>query len=155
MPKSRTRIRNRAYGLAGIVMGAVWVMGSDTTAWEHALRVLALVVCAGAAMALLQRRRARLGRPADHRLHSGLLLGKVLLVAAALIVDGLLGLWIPEPSPITAALLCVAIAVGGPALHRRLSRDGNEHPQPRQPGSRDVLVLSRAEAGAGVGVGGE
>ncbi|MFJ3925197.1 hypothetical protein [Streptomyces sp. NPDC090022] len=109
------------YAVAGIVMGAVWVLGSDTPAWEHALRLVALVVCAGAAMTLVHRRRVRLGRPADHRLHAGLLLAKILLVVAALVLDGVLGLWLSEPSVITAVALTVSIAAGGPALHRWLS----------------------------------
>ncbi|MFJ3201607.1 hypothetical protein [Streptomyces sp. NPDC086989] len=112
------------YVLAGAVMGGVWALGSGTPAWEHALRVLALVLCATAAMELLRRRRARLGRlPVGRRLYRGLLLGKVLLVAAALAVDSAIGRWISEPGPVTAAALFAAVALGGPALHRRLAQE--------------------------------
>ncbi|MFE9841475.1 hypothetical protein [Streptomyces goshikiensis] len=146
---ARGYVRPAVYALAGIVMGVVWALGSDTPAWEHALRVLALVGCAAVVMTLLRRRRARLGRPVDHRLHSSLLLGKVLLVAAALVVDDLLGRWISDPSLITAALLAVTIAVGGPALHRKLSHGGRgptAHPVPAEP---RVLCAVEAHGGRG------
>ncbi|MFE2140669.1 hypothetical protein ACFXA3_02740 [Streptomyces sp. NPDC059456] len=158
MPERRT------YALAGIVMGAVWIMGSDTSPRDHALRLLALVACAGTAMALLHRRRARLGRPVDRRLHSGLLVGKVLLVVVALALDGLLGLWISEPSLVTAALLCLFIAFGGPCLHRWLARGRKGGPEGRRPvPPADARVLSgagaglgaAARAGAGAGVDGD
>ncbi|KPI33602.1 hypothetical protein OV450_6435 [Actinobacteria bacterium OV450] len=162
----------RTYALAGIAMGAVWIMGSDTSPRDHALRLLALVTAAGVAMALLHRRRARLGRPVDRRLHSGLLLGKVLLVVVALALDGLLGLWVSEPSLITAALLCLIIAFGGPSLHRWLARDGEGRREGRRPappvGVRfppeagaeagpevEIGVGAGVEAGPGVGAGGD
>ncbi|KOU21223.1 hypothetical protein ADK52_24055 [Streptomyces sp. WM6372] len=135
----------RIYVVAGAVMGLVWAWGSGAPAWEHALRLLALVACAAVAMTLAHRRRARLGRPVDRRLHSGLLLGKVLLVAAALLLDQLLGLWVSEPSLITAAVLFVGIAAGGPALHRRLARDGGGT-RSRRPAPADRRVLTGADA---------
>ncbi|MFI6149997.1 hypothetical protein [Streptomyces sp. NPDC051109] len=135
----------RIYVIAGAVMGVVWAWGSGTPAWEHALRLLVLVACAAVAMALAHRRRARLGRPADRRLHSGLLLAKVLLVAAALLLDQLLGLWVSEPSLVTAAVLFAGIAAGGPALHRRLARDGGGAGGGR-PAPSDRRVLTGADA---------
>lgn len=135
----------RIYVIAGAVMGGVWAWGSDTPAWEHALRLLAIVVCAGVLMSLAHRRRARLGRPVERRLHSGLLVGKVLLVAAALLLDQLLGLWFSDPSLITAVVLFAGIAAGGPALHRRLTRDGRGTGDPRSAPS-DRRVLSGVDA---------
>ncbi|AYV31841.1 hypothetical protein HET69_18060 [Streptomyces sp. CJ_13] len=145
--RARGYVRPAVYVLAGIVMGVVWALGSDTPAWEHALRVLALVGCAAAAMTLLHRRRARLGRPVDHRLHSSLLLGKVLLVAAALVVDELLGRWVSDPSLITATLLAVTIAVGGPALHRRLSHGGSGPTAQAAPADPRVLCAAEVHGG--------
>ncbi|MFI8261189.1 MULTISPECIES: hypothetical protein [unclassified Streptomyces] len=135
----------RIYVVAGAVMGGVWAWGSDTPAWEHALRLVALVACAALVMSLVHRRRARLGRPVDRRLHSGLLLGKVLLVVGALLLDQVLGLWVSEPSLITAVALFVGIAAGGPALHRRLAGDGSRA-SGRRPARPDRRVLSGADA---------
>ncbi|GHE38969.1 hypothetical protein CP980_31360 [Streptomyces vinaceus] len=130
----------RIYVVAGAVMGGIWAWGSGTPAWEHALRLLVLVVCAAVLMSLAHRRRARLGRPVHRRLHSGLLAGKVLLVAAALLLDQLLGPWVSEPSLITAVVLFAGIAAGGPALHRWLSRGGGGAPDRRsEPSGRRVL----------------
>ncbi|AKL69396.1 hypothetical protein [Streptomyces sp. Mg1] len=147
--RAREYVRPAVYALAGIVMGVVWALGSDTPAWEHALRVLALVGCVVVVMTPLRRRRARLGRPVDHRLHSSLLLGKVLLVAAALVVDGLLGRWISDPSLITAVLLAVTIAVGGPALHRKLSHVAPAPTAPPAPAEPRVLCTVEAHGGHG------
>ncbi|MFF4452001.1 hypothetical protein [Streptomyces goshikiensis] len=147
--RARKYVRPAVYVLAGIVMGAVWALGSDAPAWEHALRVLVLVGCVAVAMTPLRRRRARLGRPVDHRLHSGLLLGKVLLVAAALFVDELLGRWISDPTLITAVLLAVTIAVGGPALHRRLSRGGTGPTVRAAPADPRVLCAAETRGGSG------
>ncbi|MFD5510418.1 hypothetical protein ACFWIB_21900 [Streptomyces sp. NPDC127051] len=144
MPERRIHVL--VYVVAGAVMGVVWAWGADTPAWEHALRLLALVACAGAAMTLAGRRRARLGRPVHRRLHSGLLLGKVLLVAAALLLDQLLGLWVSEPSLITAVVLFVSIAAGGPALHRRLARARGGTRGLRPAPSSDRRVLTGADA---------
>lgn len=111
-----------AYAAAGAAVGAVWALGGDMPAWEHALRVLVVVLCVSVVGRLVGRRLARAGRtPLDRGLFYGLVAGKVLLVAVALVVDWLAGLWFPEPELITAAFLFVLVAVGGPALHGRLS----------------------------------
>ncbi|MFF3674505.1 hypothetical protein ACFYYS_11005 [Streptomyces sp. NPDC002120] len=111
-----------AYAAAGAAMAAVWVLGGDMPAWEHALRVLLVVLCVSVAGRFAGRRLARSGRaPLDRGLFFALVAGKVLLVAVALLVDWLAGLWFSEPTLITAAFLFVVVAVGGPALHGRLS----------------------------------
>ncbi|MFB7176217.1 hypothetical protein ACFCYI_00715 [Streptomyces sp. NPDC056257] len=111
-----------AYAAAGAAVAAVWVLGGDMPAWEHALRVLLVVLCVSVAGRFAGRRLARSGRPPlDRGLFLALVAGKVLLVAVALLVDWLAGLWFSEPTLITAAFLFVVVAVGGPALHGRLS----------------------------------
>ncbi|WP_327739115.1 hypothetical protein OG749_40345 [Streptomyces nojiriensis] len=112
-----------AYAAAGAAVGAVWAFGADMPAWEHALRVLVVVLCVSVAGRLVGRRLVRAGRtPVDRGLFFGLVAAKVLLVAVALLVDQLAGLWFSEPALITAGFLFVLVAAGGPALHGRLSR---------------------------------
>ncbi|MFE7181461.1 hypothetical protein [Streptomyces erythrochromogenes] len=111
-----------AYAAAGAAVGAVWAFGGNTPAWEHALRVLLVVLCVSVAGRLVGRRLARTGRaPLDRRLFLGLVAAKVLLVAVALLVDWAAGLCFSEPALITAGILFVVVAAGGPALHGRLS----------------------------------
>ncbi|MCY0955509.1 hypothetical protein [Streptomyces sp. H27-H5] len=117
-----------AYGVAGLVMGAVWALGGDTPPAEHALRVLAVLAVAAPVMILNGRRRARAGTARDKRLVLSLLAAKVLLVAVALLLDRILGAWLPEPSLVTAGCLFVLVAAGGPALHARLSGHGHAPP---------------------------
>ncbi|WP_327388831.1 hypothetical protein [Streptomyces sp. NBC_01207] len=127
---SRTEPRTRsarparmlAYAAAGAAVGGVWAFGADMPAWEHALRVLVVVLCVSVAGRFVGRRLARAGRtPVDRGLFFGLVAAKVLLVAVALLVDWFAGLWFPEPALITAGFLFVLVAVGGPALHDWLS----------------------------------
>ncbi|MER6318798.1 hypothetical protein ABT237_34315 [Streptomyces sp. NPDC001581] len=111
-----------AYAAAGAAVAAVWVLGGDMPAWEHALRVLVVVLCVSVAGRSVGRRLARTGRATlDRGLFFALVAGKVLLVAVALLVDWLVGLRFAEPTMITAVFLFVVVAVGGPALHGRLS----------------------------------
>ncbi|MGW2036802.1 hypothetical protein [Streptomyces virginiae] len=111
-----------AYAAAGVAVGAVWVLGGDMPAWEHALRVLVVVLCVSVAGRAVGPRLARAGRtPLDRKVFFGLVAAKVLLVGVALLVDWLAGLWFAEPALITAGFLFVAVTVGGPALHDRLS----------------------------------
>ncbi|MER6197924.1 hypothetical protein ABT234_11245 [Streptomyces sp. NPDC001586] len=111
-----------AYAAAGAAVAAVWVFGGDMPAWEHALRVLVVVLCVSVAGRFVGRRLARTGRATlDRGLFFALVAGKVLLVAVALLVDWLVGLRFAEPTMITAVFLFVVVAVGGPALHGRLS----------------------------------
>ncbi|MFB7260371.1 hypothetical protein [Streptomyces nojiriensis] len=120
-----------AYAAAGAAVGAVWAFGGDMPAWEHALRVLVVVLCVSVAGRLVGRRLVRAGRtPVDRGLFFGLVAAKVLLVAVALLVDQLAGLWFSEPALVTAGFLFALVAVGGPALHGRLSH-GTGRPQSR------------------------
>ncbi|MFE1829113.1 hypothetical protein [Streptomyces yangpuensis] len=110
-------------------MGAVWAFGADMPAWEHALRVLVIVLCVSAAARLIAPRLARAGRaPLDRGLFLGLVAAKVLLVAVALLVDWAAGLWFSEPDLITAGFLFVLVALGGPVLHGRLANDVSREP---------------------------
>ncbi|MEU4353115.1 hypothetical protein [Streptomyces virginiae] len=127
-----------AYAAAGAAVGAVWILGGDAPAWEHALRVLVVVLCVSVTGRFAGRRLARAGRATlDRKLFFGLVAAKVLLVGVALLVDWLAGLWFAEPALITAGFLFVAVAAGGPALHGRLShgtgaigRHGSQTPAP-------------------------
>ncbi len=112
-----------AYAAAGAAVGGVWAFGGDTPAWEHALRVLVVVLCVSVAGRFAGRRLARAGHtPVDRGLFFGLVAAKVLLVAVALLVDWLAGLWFSEPALITAGFLFVLVTVGGPVLHGWLTR---------------------------------
>ncbi|MFI7357883.1 hypothetical protein ACIBTP_28670 [Streptomyces avidinii] len=122
-----------AYAAAGAAVAAVWLLGGDMPAWEHALRVLVVVLCVSLAGRFVGRRLARAGRaPLDRGLFLGLVAGKVLLVAVALLVDWLAGLWFAEPTLITAVFLFVVVAVGGPALHGRLAHGPRARRDPEE-----------------------
>ncbi|MFB6820776.1 hypothetical protein ACFCXA_04185 [Streptomyces virginiae] len=121
-PSARSARTAAVYAAAGAAVGGIWALGGDMPAWEHALRVLVVVLCVSVAGRFVGRRLARSGRAlVDRRLFFGLVAGKVLLVAVALLIDQLAGLWFADPALITAGFLFVLVALGGPALHGRLS----------------------------------
>lgn len=89
-----------AYAVVGAVMAAVWALGGDTPAWEHALRLLLLILGVSVAVRLVRRRLARTGRvPVSGRLFFGLLAAKMLLVAVALLVDWIMRPLVLRPEP--------------------------------------------------------
>ncbi|NLU68842.1 hypothetical protein [Streptomyces sp. HNM0574] len=121
-PPPLTRPVRAVYALAGLVMGVMWIRGGDEPAWEHALRVLVLVLVAPPVVHLVRRlRQRRRGEaPSGRQLPvARLTVAKVLLVGAGLGCDWLLGHWLAEPSRATAVGLCALIAAGGPKLHIR------------------------------------
>ncbi|MFE3555013.1 hypothetical protein ACFXKW_09115 [Streptomyces sp. NPDC059193] len=122
-PRRAPRLaRTLAYAAAGAAVGGVWAFGGETPAWEHALRVLVVVLCVSVTVRFVGRRLVRIGRPpVDRSLFFGLVAAKVLLVAVALLVDWIAGLWFSEPALITAGFLFVLVTVGGPAVHGRLA----------------------------------
>ncbi|MEU9182890.1 hypothetical protein AB0C90_40155 [Streptomyces sp. NPDC048550] len=122
-PLAPRRLRARAaYAAVGSAVAGVWALGGNTPAWEHALRMLVLVLCVSTAGRLVGPRLARFGRtPLDRVLFYGLLAGKVLLVGVALLADWIFGLWFADPALITGVCLFAVVTAGGPALHRRLA----------------------------------
>ncbi|WP_405780933.1 hypothetical protein [Streptomyces sp. NBC_00859] len=109
------------YPIAGLVMAGMWLRGAGSPAWEHALRVLVVVLVIPPVIHLVRRRRERrFGAAASHQVPLRRLVAlKVVLVGAALCCDWLLRTRVPEPATITAAGLLVAVALGGPAFHQR------------------------------------
>ncbi|WP_371792219.1 hypothetical protein OG285_24655 [Streptomyces sp. NBC_01471] len=109
------------YLVAGLVMAGMWFRGAGLPVWEHALRVLVLILVVPPLIHLVRRRRERrTGRAPSRRVPLRRLVAlKVTLVAAAVCCDWLLGLRLPEPGAITAVGLLLAVALGGPAFHQR------------------------------------
>ncbi|WP_027946817.1 hypothetical protein [Amycolatopsis taiwanensis] len=119
------------YTAAGLAIGVAWALGWDRPIWEHALRLLVLVLVVPPIIHLVRRRT---GRTAGHPPLRHLVVAKVLLVAAAIGLEVLLDHWTSWSALLTALALTITVAVGGPSLHhtllRRISAD-------RDPG-RDV-----------------
>ncbi|MFB7214049.1 hypothetical protein [Streptomyces sp. NPDC056255] len=129
-PKERTPKEwpvRLGYIAVGLGIGGAWLLGRDVPPWEHALRLLAIVVVVPPAVHLLRRRRARATLP--HLPLRHLVAAKVLLVGAALGLDALLALWTVWAPVATALTLTLIVAVGGPPLHQRLQPRPTANPQ--------------------------
>ncbi|WP_328317398.1 hypothetical protein [Streptomyces sp. NBC_00388] len=122
-PARPGRAVRAGYLAAGLVMAGMWWRGAGFPAWEHALRVLVVILVVPPLVHLVRRRRERRtgSTPSRHVPLRRLVALKVALVGAALCSDWLLGLRLQEPAPITAIGLLSAVALGGPAFHQRQS----------------------------------
>ncbi|MDQ0401481.1 hypothetical protein ABVB69_27840 [Streptomyces sp. NPDC000349] len=127
------------YLLAGGYFGWRWAFDAHGPAWEHAAGVLVQMLVLSAVVQLLQRRASRRGQgrsgggqPFRLPLRQ-LVLGKLLLVVAALAAEYLLHRWTSNAHLVIGAGLFLAIALGGPVLQRRHEAGHAEvHPSPRR-----------------------
>ncbi|MCX4919041.1 hypothetical protein [Streptomyces sp. NBC_00687] len=110
------------YLLLGLLMGALWAYQHDASLWEHAVRLLGLLLIVPPLLHRAQaRRRRRLGQEDRPRLSLvRLSLGKVGIVACALLAAWLLEDRVAGADHWIAGGLTVVVAVGGPLLHPRL-----------------------------------
>lgn len=115
------RLIRIGYAAAGAYFGWRWAFVENGPAWQRALFLLAqMAVFAALVQAVRWQRRRRRGSVAPLRLPlRNLILGKVLLVVLALGAGLILDRWTPDAQLIVGAGLFLAIALGGPALHRR------------------------------------
>jgi hypothetical protein len=113
------------YAVAGVVLAGTWVWHENQPPWEHAARVLVVMLVLGPVVRWI-RRRVTAGSPG--RGGRGFpvrtwIIAKLTLVAVGLGVEWLLELWISRSTAaiIVAAGMAVAVALGGPWLHGRHS----------------------------------
>jgi len=127
-PDMRLRVR-LSYAGIGLLIGGAWALGWSQPAWQHALRLLVVVLVVPPLMPLLHRFTRR-SAPAHPPLRY-LVPIKIGLVAAALGLEVLLQQWTPWANLMTALALAAAVAIGGPPLHRKLPP--NAPPNQRSP----------------------
>jgi hypothetical protein len=120
----------------GCLFGVLWYSNRNMLLWEHALRMLVIMIVVLAVIELLARRRT--GRERGPRLaHGRIIAAKLGLLAVAVVAEWLLDHWTAQASAIVAVGLAALTAVFGPGLQRHLVSAS----APR--GSDDVPVRSR------------
>ncbi|MDI3390307.1 hypothetical protein QIS99_29550 [Streptomyces sp. B-S-A8] len=117
-PEPATTGLRLVYAAAGLLIGGAWAYGRDMPLWEHALRLCVIVVVVPPVLHLV-RSRLRRRSAAQHLPLRQLVVTKVLLVAAAVVVELLLDPLTAWASFVTAAALAAVVAVGGPAWHQK------------------------------------
>ncbi|MFF3978069.1 hypothetical protein [Streptomyces sp. NPDC001828] len=121
-PEPACRAVRLGYLAAGLVMSGMWLRGADLPAWEHALRVLVVVLVVPPLVHLVRRRRERRADTVrSPRVPLRRLVAlKVALVAAALCGERLLlRIGLPGADAITAAALLLTVSLAGPPFHQR------------------------------------
>ncbi|MQS17024.1 hypothetical protein F7Q99_33755 [Streptomyces kaniharaensis] len=126
------------YAVAGAYFGWRWAFVEHGPVWERAARVLAQMAVLSTLVQLARwRRRRRTGTVGPLRLPlRSLLLGKLALVVLAAGAGLLLARWTSEAQLIAGAGLFLAIALGGPALHRRHDAASPQSLSPARPDRR-------------------
>lgn len=113
------------YAIAGLVIGGAWIWRAGASLWEHALRLLIVLVVVAPTLGYLRRRRATRGGGRPSYLPLPQLIGaKLVLIVIAVGVQWLLerSLSATDASVIVGVGLGLTVAVGGPQLHRYLIR---------------------------------
>ena len=109
------------YAVIGVVLGGAWAANWGLPPWEHALRLVVLLLVVVPVVNLARSRHLRRrGRPAEPSSHlRGLVISKVILVALALVVEIALERWLPlgTATTVVALLLFVVVVVAGPPSH--------------------------------------
>ncbi|WP_406637652.1 hypothetical protein [Amycolatopsis sp. WGS_07] len=109
------------YAVAGLVIGGAWAFGWDVPVWEHALRLLVIILVVPPVVHLARTRLGRLTHTHPPLRH--LVIAKVLLVIGAIGLELLLDQVTPAAPFITAAALTVIVAACGPRWHRKQRRN--------------------------------
>jgi hypothetical protein len=132
------------YAVLGLIAGGLWLWGSGDPLWLHALRMLAIVLIIPALASRLNAAVARRhGKQRTETISVGRLVAiKAGLVIVALAVTALLGSRLAHLDLYVAAWLALTLALGGPAIHRRLLIEvtGVQHPHRRRPRRRLYLL---------------
>jgi hypothetical protein len=107
------------YLLVGLVMGGIWAWNNGEPLWEHAVKLLVLIMVVPTLIhRLSERRRARFGLEHGPRISlKRLIAAKVSLVVFALAVSLLLRPHLTDADYWVAAGITAAIALIGPLLH--------------------------------------
>ena len=106
---------SKQFLVAGVILGVLWYANGGEPWWEHALRMLLIMVSALIALDLLARRKHTCGdRP--RIAHGRIIAAKLALLMLAIGVEWLLGLWTDRADLIVATGLAALVALAGPRL---------------------------------------
>ncbi|MFF7331866.1 hypothetical protein ACIQU5_34025 [Streptomyces sp. NPDC090306] len=108
-----------SYPLLGLLMGGLWAYNHGASLWEHAERLLLIILVVAPLLERARtRRRRREGREGElHVSLPRLILLKLGVVALALVVTAALRGRVDEIDYWVAAGMAVVVSVVGPALH--------------------------------------
>jgi hypothetical protein len=114
------------YAVAGLVLGATWVWHENQPPWEHALRVLVVLLVVGPGLRWLRERVVpRWGRGGARRFPwRGWIAAKLTVVLLGVAAEWLLERWVSRTvaATVVAVAVALAVALGGPWLHGRRAR---------------------------------
>ena len=113
----RTALIRAGYLVAGIKIGALWLAQGDSSPWEHALRLVALMAVVMAVAAAVRWLAARRGRHVAHHPIGRFLMAKMALVVMAVAAGLALENSISNVDVWVALGLAAVVAVAGPVIH--------------------------------------
>ncbi|EHB55006.1 hypothetical protein MycrhDRAFT_2200 [Mycolicibacterium rhodesiae JS60] len=125
----RTLIRV-AYLVVGIKFGAIWLVQGDSSPWEHALNLVALMGIVMAVAAAVRWWAARRGRPVAHHPIGRFLLAKMALVAMAVAAGLALENSVSNVDLWVGVGIAAVVGLAGPAIHPWLTKAGPAELEP-------------------------
>lgn len=105
------------YLIAGVKIGALWLVSGDSSLWAHALKLLALMAVVMTVVAAVRWRQERRGQHVSRHPVGRFLFLKLALVAVAVIAAFTLGHWIPNIDVWVGLGLGAVVTVLGPVIH--------------------------------------
>jgi hypothetical protein len=113
-PRPDAKVRKQ-FLLLGVILGLLWYLNGGRPLWEHALRMLLIMVLVLIAVELLARRKhGPGGRP---RIAPGrIIAAKLALLVLAIGVEWILSPWTTSADLIVATGLAAVVALAGPWL---------------------------------------
>lgn len=121
LPQS-TKIRI-GYLVAGVTIGALWMAHAGESPWQHALRLVALMVGVMTVATVARRVATRRGRHRQHPRLGRFIVLKGAVVALAVMATLVLDKWIDKPDRWIGLGLTAVVALVGPMVHPWLTAE--------------------------------
>lgn len=111
-----------AYLAVGIKFGAIWLVQGDSSPWEHALNLIALMAVVMAVAAAVRWWAARRGRSVAHHPIGRFLMAKTALVAMAVAAGLALENSVSNVDLWVGLGIAAVVGLVGPAIHPWLTK---------------------------------
>jgi hypothetical protein len=127
---SRSALIRAIYLVVGIKFGAIWLAQGDSSPWEHALKLVALMGIVMSVATAVRWWAARRGRHVAHHPIGRFLMAKAALVALAVAAGLALENSVSHADLWVGVGLAAVVGLVGPVIHPWLMKADSAEPEP-------------------------